>query len=336
MGNPYRLDEPGSFHHVFSRAVDGRSIFADHADSRDLEDRIACQVAAGTFRVHAYTVMSNHFHLLLERTGSSLSDSMHRILTGFAVRFNQKNKRHGHVFQSRFRSILVEAGDYLYELIRYIHLNPMKAGIVSDLPALVEYQGSSHAHFMGSRHVEWICDQLLSELFGGTGSENWRQEYLDFLARDSTCSSDEFEAGSHVLDRMGIRATRNEIVKWSPSQARILGSPEYARKIYKELGGKRGFHVRLRQVEHQQMNAITLAVSSITGVPINSLRKSGRSASLCRARRVLIHLLIDETGITRSDLARYLGISVTAVTKSLQKELDAQDVITIRAIKGDN
>jgi putative transposase len=333
MGNPYRLDEPGSFHHVFSRAVDGRAIFVDPSDRVDLEDRIARQVVAGAFHVHACTVMSNHFHLLLERLEIPLSDSMHRILTGFAVQHNVRHERRGHVFQSRFRSIRVEDGDYLYELIRYIHLNPLRAGIVPDLEALEEYVGSSHAHIMGRRQMNWICTELLERLFGEIDPGCWQRNYLEFLARESSCSLKELRVGSHLLDRMGIRATRDEDVKWRPGQARILGSMEYVRKVYEARAGKRGFHVRSREAEHQQMNAITVAVSSCTCVPVTSLRKSGRSGRLCRARRVLIRMLVEEIGVSSSNVARYLGISVTAVTKSLRTDLDAQDVITIRAIK---
>jgi putative transposase len=333
MGNPNRLDEQGSFHHVFSRAVDGRAIFADPPDRMDFEDRIARQVATGAFHVHACAVMSNHFHILLERMEIPLSKSIHRILTGFAVEHNLRHERKGHVFQSRFRSIRVEDGNYLYELIRYIHLNPLRAGIVSDLETLTEYEGSSHAHIMGRRQMNWICTELLENLFGEIGPGSWRRNYLEFLASESSCSLKELRLGSHLLDRMGIRATRDTDVKWRPSQARILGSMEYARKIYDDRAGNRGFHVRSREAEHQQMNALTVAVSACTGVPVGSLRKSGRSGRLCRARRVLIRLLVEEISVSRSDVARYLGISVTAVTKSLGTDLDAQDVITIRAIK---
>ena len=244
--------------------------------------------------------------------------------------------RQGHVFQSRFRSILVQTGDYAYELIRYIHLNPLRAGIVPDLPTLSKYHCSSHAHFMGNRRIDWICEEILIGMSGRTDSKCWHQNYLAFLARESSYSAEEFDVGSHILDRKGIRDTRDEEVKWSPSQARILGSVEFARKIYHERTGKRGFHVRSREVEHQRMHTLTKAVSAITGVPLRSLRSSGRSAGLSRARRVLIRLLSDETGISKSDMARYLCVSITAVTKSLQRELDAQDLIAIRTIKEPN
>lgn len=333
MGNPYRLDEPGSFHHVLSRAVDGRTILADPTDRVDLEERIARQVAAGAFHVHACTVMSNHFHMLLERLEIPLSESMHRILTGFAVQHNLRHERKGHVFQSRFRSILVEDGDYLYELIRYIHLNPLRAGIVRDLAGLADYECSSHAHIMGRRQMRWISTELLERLFGEVDPGNWRSSYLAFLARESSCTLSELRVGSHLLDRMGIRAARDEDVKWRPGQARILGSMEYARKVYEARVGKRGFCARSRETEHLQMNAITVAVSSCTRVPVSSLRKTGKSLHLSRARRILIRMLVEETGVSKSDVARYLGISVTAVTKSLRMDLDAQDVITIRAIK---
>jgi len=299
----------------------------------DLEERIARQVDAGAFHVHACTIMSNHFHLLLERLEVPLSGSMHRILTGFAVEHNLRHEHRGHVFQGRFRSILVEDGGYLFELIRYIHLNPLRAGIVPDLGALAGYKGSSHAHVMGSRRMPWISTELLQRMFGDPDSAGWQERYLSFLAGESACPLKELRFGSHLLDRSGIHQTRDDFAKWKPRQARVLGSQEYARRIFQERTGKRGFNARSREEEHIRMCAVTEAVAEVSGLTAGSLRRSGRSVRLSRARRILIRLLREEEGLSRSDIARFMGLSVTAVTKSLQVALDAQDVITIKAIK---
>lgn len=129
MRNP-RIHFPGALFHVMARGNEGREIFRDDADRRfflakllDLRDRSG-------FLIHAYCLMSNHFHLLLEMADISLTNVMHRLLLSYAKRFNWRHERSGHLFQDRYKSILCPRDSYFIELIRYIHLNPVRAGIV--------------------------------------------------------------------------------------------------------------------------------------------------------------------------------------------------------------
>jgi REP element-mobilizing transposase RayT len=126
-----RIDAPGVLHHVIGRGIERRDIFRDDADREDFIDRLEALAADGAFRVAAWALMRNHFHLLCTTGNRSISASMHRLLTGYVVNFNKRRRRHGYLFQNRFKSIVCQEERYLKELVRYIHLNPVRAGQVS-------------------------------------------------------------------------------------------------------------------------------------------------------------------------------------------------------------
>ena len=115
--------------------------------------------------------MTNHAHLLL-RTGSCpIASIMRRLLTGYAVSFNRRHRRHGHLFQNRYKSILCEEDAYLKQLVAYIHLNPLRAGIVGDLPALKAYPFTGHSALMGQEDRPWQDTRNVLALFGRGLSE---------------------------------------------------------------------------------------------------------------------------------------------------------------------
>jgi REP element-mobilizing transposase RayT len=115
------------------RGSERRAIFRDDRDRTDFVTRVAALAEAGTLTVYAWALLPNHAHLLV-RTGSRpLARSMRRLLTGYAGAFNRRHKRVGHLFQNRYKSIVVEEERYLLELVRYLHLNPLRAGVVPDL-----------------------------------------------------------------------------------------------------------------------------------------------------------------------------------------------------------
>ena len=131
-----RLDIPGALHHVMVRGIDRQNIFLSDADRNDLLCRLGEGVLRSGLRVYAWALMSNHFHVLLRSGSEGLSTTMRRLLTGYAVRFNRRHRRWGHLFQNRYKSILVEEDSYLLELVRYVHLNPLRAGVVNRLEDL--------------------------------------------------------------------------------------------------------------------------------------------------------------------------------------------------------
>src|SRR3989304_6411894 len=155
MPRQARLDAPWTLHHVMARGIEGTKIFRTDKDRDDFLERVAAQCEAETLKVYAWALIPNHFHLFV-RTGSRpLFGSMRKILTGYVVRFNRRHKRQGHLFQNRYRSIVCEEDPYVLELTRYIHLNPLRAGIVRTIKELERYPWSGHSAIMGTVKREW-------------------------------------------------------------------------------------------------------------------------------------------------------------------------------------
>jgi REP element-mobilizing transposase RayT len=146
-----RLDAPGVVHHVWARAVDGRLIFLDPRECRDLLERLAELAAETGALFFAWAIMSNHLHLVVRTGPVPLSVLMHRLHTGFAARFNLLFGRQGHVFQSRFGSRVIADTADLMGVIRYVHRNPVTAGIVPNLGALETYLWCGHGALLGRR-----------------------------------------------------------------------------------------------------------------------------------------------------------------------------------------
>ncbi|MCK4467709.1 MAG: transposase [Desulfobacterales bacterium] len=159
-----RLDAPGVLQHVMARGIERRKIFWDDKDRSSFLKRLAMLLEETQTQCYAWALIPNHFHLLL-RTGLSasadasrcragptpLSTVMRRLMTGYAVTFNIRHRRSGHLFQNRYKSVVCEEDPYLLELIRYIHLNPLRAKLVEDLKSLDKYPWSGHSAILGRR-----------------------------------------------------------------------------------------------------------------------------------------------------------------------------------------
>ena len=139
MPRQARLDAPGVLHHVMARGIEGTKIFRNRKDREDFLSRLAEIARSGAWVVYAWARMTNHVHLLVRTALQPLSTNMRKLMTGYVVNFNRRHKRVGHLFQNRYKSIVCEEEAYLLELTRYIHLNPLRGGVVVDLAKLKEY-----------------------------------------------------------------------------------------------------------------------------------------------------------------------------------------------------
>ena len=145
MPRSARLDAPGVLHHVMGRGIEKRRIFLADDDRNDFLSRLGLLSEEGCIRVYAWALLPNHFHLLCKTGKMPLARSMRRLLTGYAVKFNKRHNRNGHLFQNRYKSIVCQEDSYLMELVRYIHLNLIRAGIVKGLG----YSGAEVARYLG-------------------------------------------------------------------------------------------------------------------------------------------------------------------------------------------
>src|SRR5690242_1305208 len=146
MARQARIEYPGALYHVISRGIERRDLFRDDRDRERYLSILERSVERFRFRLYAYCLMGNHIHLALETGKIPLSRVMRSINTSYAGYFNVRHKRSGYLFQGRYKAFLVDKDEYLLSLIRYIHLNPVRAGI-ADRPEA--YEWSSHRAFLG-------------------------------------------------------------------------------------------------------------------------------------------------------------------------------------------
>jgi len=146
-----RLDTPGLLQHVMARGMEGRKIFKDDKDRKSFLERLSLILEETQTHWYAWALIPNHFHLLLRTGLAPLSKVMRRLMTGYAVTFNRRHKRRGHLFQNRYKSIVCEEDAYLLELIRYIHLNPLRADLINDLKELDKYPWCGYSAILGHR-----------------------------------------------------------------------------------------------------------------------------------------------------------------------------------------
>ena len=163
-----RLDAPGVIHHLSIRGIERRNIFRDDQDRENFLQRMKGLVPETATACYAWALLSNHAHFLFRTGKVPLSSLMRRLLTGYVVSFNRRYKRNGHLLQNRYKSIVCQEDNYLRELVRYIHLNPLRAGIVRNLEDLNCYPYCGHSALMGRNECSWQDVAYVLQFFGET------------------------------------------------------------------------------------------------------------------------------------------------------------------------
>ena len=180
MARPLRICYPGAFYHITARGNERKAIFKSNQDRVKFLSYLETAHKRYGALIHGYCLMDNHYHLLLETPGENLSQVMHHINGAYTTYYNVKRKRSGHLFQGRYKAIVVEKDAYCQELSRYIHLNPVRAGIAGSVE---EYPWSSYLSYMGKREeVEWLETGYVLAYFGkrvGTA----RRKYREFVEK---------------------------------------------------------------------------------------------------------------------------------------------------------
>ena len=178
MARPLRIDHPGGYYHVTSRGVAQQDIFLDDADRETFLGLLASAHERWGLVFHGYCLMSNHYHLEVETPEANLSRAMQWVNQMYASSVNRRYRRGGHLFQGRFNSVLVEGESYLDRLTRYIHRNPVRAGLASH-PG--DYRWSSYREYVGLRKCPgWLAVSTTLGRFGGSVSEQ-RRKYREYV-----------------------------------------------------------------------------------------------------------------------------------------------------------
>ncbi|MBW1705858.1 MAG: transposase [Deltaproteobacteria bacterium] len=182
MPRQARLDAPGTLHHVIIRGIEKRKIVDDKYDRKNFVTRLGDLASDTKTEIYAWSLMSNHAHILLRSGPPGLSKYMRRLLSGYAISYNLRHKRHGHLFQNRYKSIVCEEDAYFQELVRYIHLNPLRAKIVNDLSSLDRYAWCGHSVLMGRRKHEWQDVNYVFSWFDGKKPQA-RKAYREYVRK---------------------------------------------------------------------------------------------------------------------------------------------------------
>jgi len=310
-----RLDAAGVLHHVIFRGIERRSIFRSAADKDWFVQRLGQLLQASSTSCYAWALMSNHVHLLLRTGGVSLATVMRRLLTGYAGYFNRRYKRHGQLFQNRYKSIICQEDIYLQELVRYIHLNPLRAGIVKTFEKLKEYEYSGHSALMGELICSWQQTGYVLELFGRK-EQRARQQYCEYVVQGIEQGRRPELVGGGLIRSMGgweavkkLRLKGQDRVK---GDVRILGEGEFVEQVLARAEEK---FSRLHELKSQgyDIEKIEQRVATLFGMAKEELRKKGREKRLVEARSLVIYWAVRELNISGMTLAKRYGLSQPAI-----------------------
>jgi REP element-mobilizing transposase RayT len=266
------VHEPGAFFHVVHRGVERRPIFFGPADYEHYAALLSQGVLRYGHRVHAFCLMPNHAHLFVQAGEIPISRAIQNVAFRYAQWVNRHLGRVGHLFQGRYKAHLVEHDLYAKAVLRYVHRNPVRAGLTKDLGG---WPWCSHGEYLGRRMYPWVETSFLLSHFGGSPRER-RRGYLEFV---STGGAD----GSPG--------------DWSPPLAR----GETARS-----GGETSHNGRLNT------ESVSAAIGLVFGVSAQELASATRREPVATARAVLAYLCIEHGGTGPSGLSRTLGHHPTA------------------------
>jgi len=180
MPRQARLDIPGALHHIMVRGINKAKIFDDDQDKSRFLERLGQNVVAGNCSVYAWVLMDNHVHILFKSGSHGISVVMRKQLAWYAQYYNRRHRRTGHLFENRYKSILCDEDNYLLALVRYIHLNPLRAKIVKTIQELDRYQFCGHRTIIGKADHPWMDVKYVLHQFGNTHRKSLL-EYRQFM-----------------------------------------------------------------------------------------------------------------------------------------------------------
>lgn len=288
MARPLRITYPGAYYHVTSRGNEKRDVFKSQKDREKFLSYLESATERYGAAIHAYCLMGNHFHLLLETPQGNLSAIMRHIVGAYTTYYNVKRKRAGHLFQGRYKAILIEADEYATVLSQYIHLNPVRAKIVA-LPQ--EYKWSSYQSYIGEvSPPEWLRTDFILGYFSKTEATA-RKRYREFV---EALVGKEYK--SPLKDAVG---------------GTILGSAGFVKNIA-------ATHLKDRE-EDKNIPALRHFEERPTLAEICTLAKKAIADNEKLARQVSIYLCHRYSGARLKDIAGLFDIGETAIGEASKR-----------------
>jgi putative transposase len=321
MPRKSRMDAPGTLHHVIGRGIERGKIFRNIKDRQDFLSRLADLCREKNLIVYAWALIPNHFHILVRTGRQPLSASMRQLLTGYVVNFNKRHRRAGHLFQNRYKSIVCEDDPYLTELTRYIHLNPLRAGLVDNLQGLSLYRWSGHSTLLGIVTREWQDRDTILAYFG-SDVEKAREGYERFVSDGIALGNRPELVGGGLVRSHGNWSQVVSLRKKGEavnSDARILGSSDFVDRLLSEVGKKEKDTLRLFSGKCD-LSVLLSRIAAGNNVEASAICTGVRTRKVVYARKLLSQIAVRKMGYSGAEVARFLGISTSAVNRLVSQE----------------
>ncbi len=320
MPRKARIDAPGALHHVIARGIEKRDIFWDDHDRNNFLERLGMIIDESDTYCYAWALLSNHCHLLFKTGLAPIATIMRRLLTGYAVSFNRRHRRYGHLFQNRYKSILCQEDVYLKELIRYIHLNPLRAKIVDDLKQLDTYAFCGHSALIGRVKRSW---QEVNEVLAWFAPKRRqaRERYRSFVEKGVQQGRRKDLTGGGLLRSAGgwlnLKMLREAKIFYK-SDERILGDSDFVESVLAAAGEQMERKYAL-QAAGLDLDGLAKIVARLTGVKPSRIFSPGKDRSRVYARSLLCFWAARQLGISMAELSRRTRISQSSISKSVQR-----------------
>ena len=266
----------------------------------------------------AWVLIPNHFHLLLKTGATPISTVMKRLLTGYAMHYNRRHKRYGHLFQNRYKSILCQEDTYLLELIRYIHLNPLRAKLVADMKAMDRYAYSGHSVLMGKVQADWQDTAYVTALFSDQLSTA-RRRYRAFVQKGIEQGKRDDLVGGGLIRSAGGWATVKEQRKANDLQKgdeRILGDSEFVQTVLSKANETIDGKEKLK-ASGIDVDFIAGKAAELLGIDKGLVWSKSKEPKVVQARSLLCYWATQELGISQAKLSKRLGLSPPAISFSV-------------------
>jgi len=320
MPRKARIDAPGTLHHIIVRGIERKRLFQDNIDNDNFLERVDLVLTETSTPCYAWALMKNHAHFLLKTGMVPIATIMRRLLTGYAQQFNRRHDRHGPLFQNRYKSILCQEDAYLRELVRYIHLNPLRAEIVKDMDALKLYPYCGHGALMGEvPHSFQDTDYILN--FFGHNIEPARRSYLLFVRKGMSDGRKPELVGGGLLRSVGgwtslkkLRSPQTRI----KGDERILGGSKFVTDVMKKA--KENYDERTHlQVNGPDLDTLAERAAEFFKIDLFDLKRPVKDRYIARARSIVCYLAVRVLMLKNVEVARYLSISPSAVSKAARR-----------------
>jgi len=310
MPRSARLDAPGLVHHVMVRGIERRDIFIDDKDRYAFLERLSKLAGGEKNQLYAFVLVPNHIHLLMRTLELPLSTCMRRLLTSYALYFNRRHKRCGHLFQNRYKSFVVDEDLYLMELIRYIHLNPVRAGLCENLDNLSKWPFSGYAALMGNIILPWFEVAHTISLFGNTHTR--ARARLEQFMREGLIKGRRDDLLGGGLRRSLAAIPSVECTRMLSYDERILGCGSFVEAVLVALEQK-GPCVSDEVLLGEFLQKVALHF----GVSLSEMCSGTKRRTAVKARSAAVWIGVTRYGFSATELSQALSISRTRVYEIL-------------------